>query len=352
MLGTGPKAVPITPTSRHTEHGARHLDSELKRAHLHFMDYFKVKLHAGQSYYKVQNEKYDLKLLSNFKICARYYGQLSANFQGFCRSITRAVAGDEKLLHFTGHGCQYLRFVPSKPARIGIWIYELCGRLDNGLPYCLDLRVHTEVKREGNSVPVIDIVKQWGDVIEKFSTQQILLVFDSYYFSAPVMKYLAEKKFNFIASVSQEKVAADLMMLLKRAVTGPGQQAGYYNASKQLVFVHYYDKDKRIGRRTMVSDTFLQISRPAKIGKNAVTHGVCSSFRDMINIYKENFNACDAFNGELARYGYPLRQGGKGHPGQEGQEDVFSFCSCVLNTFFSYLAINKMDRSLPTQPRE
>jgi len=58
--------------------------------------------------------------------------EISANFQSILERLGYAVAGDEKLFHFTGVDGD-LRLVITKPDRIGFWFYELCADLSNGL---------------------------------------------------------------------------------------------------------------------------------------------------------------------------------------------------------------------------
>eukprot|EP01039_Chlorochromonas_danica_P001417 gene1417-1542_t len=57
-----------------------------------------------------------------------YYDQLSQNFQSIVRQVGEFVAGDEKLFEYKGESGD-VRKVPNKPARIGLWFYELTGLL-------------------------------------------------------------------------------------------------------------------------------------------------------------------------------------------------------------------------------
>ena len=67
----------------------------------------------------------------HFLFSATYYNDISANFMGIIRSLGEAVAGDEKLLHFTGNS-GYILLVNTKPARIGLWFYQLVACLSMG----------------------------------------------------------------------------------------------------------------------------------------------------------------------------------------------------------------------------
>ena len=57
-----------------------------------------------------------------FVLSTYYNNDISANFMGIIRSLGEAVAGDEKLLHFTGNSGHIL-LVNTKPAQIGLWFY-------------------------------------------------------------------------------------------------------------------------------------------------------------------------------------------------------------------------------------
>ena len=60
-----------------------------------------------------------------FHLSQENFGSISENFQSIIESLGQAVAGDEKLFHFTGD-TPFLRHVPSKPDQVGLWNYELC----------------------------------------------------------------------------------------------------------------------------------------------------------------------------------------------------------------------------------
>lgn len=64
------------------------------------------------------------KIHSQLCLDAEDEKQLSANFQSVVLSLGQWVAGDEKLFHYTGNSA-FIRSVPSKPDRIGLWNYEL-----------------------------------------------------------------------------------------------------------------------------------------------------------------------------------------------------------------------------------
>ena len=129
------------------------------------------------------------KLLAHFLIDHMYFEYLSENFQSIVRSLGESVAGDEKLFHFTGNTA-YIIQVPSKPAKIGFWIYQLAATLGNGLPFMVYMRMMAVQPSLGESAPVHNAVKDWKGVIDKFH-MPCVLVFDSYYTSAESIRILA-----------------------------------------------------------------------------------------------------------------------------------------------------------------
>ena len=104
------------------------------------------------------------------------------------RSIGESVADDEKLFHFTGNTA-YVVQVPSKPAKIGFWNYQLAATLGNGLPFMVCMRMMAVQPSFGKSAPVHNAVKDWKRVINKFY-MPCVLVFDSYHTSAESIRIL------------------------------------------------------------------------------------------------------------------------------------------------------------------
>ena len=84
------------------------------------------------------------------------------------RRFGEFVAGDEKLLHFTGNSGD-IRMVRSKPDRVGLWCYELCALLPNGLPIIVYFRLQKSDPRDAETIKTKDILKDWAGVIKKRS---------------------------------------------------------------------------------------------------------------------------------------------------------------------------------------
>ena len=113
------------------------------------------------------------KLLAYLLIDFMYFENLSENFQSIVRSLRESVAGDEKLFHFTGNTV-YLIQVPSKPAKIGFWIYQLVATLDYGLPFMVYMRMMAVQPSLGEPAPVHNAEKDWKGVIDKFHMPCVL----------------------------------------------------------------------------------------------------------------------------------------------------------------------------------
>ena len=83
---------------------------------------------------------------------------------------------------FTGSSC-YIKLVPSKPSRIGLWMYQLVAQLSNGLPILIHMQMQAVETVREERAPVHQVVRDWRSVINSFS-HRCILDFDSYYFSA------------------------------------------------------------------------------------------------------------------------------------------------------------------------
>ena len=106
--------------------------------------------------------------------------------------LGEAVAGDEKLLHFSGNSGHIL-LVNTKPARIKLWFYQLVACLSNGLPYQLRMMMITAGKSRDETSPVDEVVRVWKTAIDSFG-MPCILVFDKYYFSTGSIKVLTERE--------------------------------------------------------------------------------------------------------------------------------------------------------------
>jgi len=104
----------------------RPLCRNIESARYHLMTNFQQTICPGVKVIEV--------LIARFHVDAKLFPVLSKHFQSVCKTIGHFVAGDEKLLHFSGNSGD-IRLVPSKPDHVGLWFYELCGYLSNGKPF-------------------------------------------------------------------------------------------------------------------------------------------------------------------------------------------------------------------------
>ena len=130
------------------------------------------------------------KLFSHVLISHELFERMSKLFQGLLRNLGTSVSGDEKLFHCTGDSC-HIMVVPSKPSRIGLWMYQLVAQLGYSLPFLIiHMRMMAHETVRGERAPEHGVVRAWRDVIVSFS--RCILVFDSYYFSADSVNVLEE----------------------------------------------------------------------------------------------------------------------------------------------------------------
>lgn len=123
-------------------------------------------------------------LLSRFHIPRELYKDLGAQFQSVIEHCGRVIAGDEKLLHFTGDSA-FIRQIITKPDKIGFWFYEAVCLLGPKVPYMLLTRVQDTCANLDEHIPCDEILKEWGTIAKKYATNNRncgpVLVFDSYY---------------------------------------------------------------------------------------------------------------------------------------------------------------------------
>ena len=193
------------------------------------------------------------KLLAHFLIDHTYF-----EYQSTVRSLGESVAGDEKLFHFTGNTAYII--LPSKPAKIGFWVYQVAATLGNGLPFMVHMRMMAVQPSLGESAPVHNAAKDWKRVIDKFH-MPCVLVFDSYYTSTESIRILtasdqtsegsgasqSKTVCRFIGSVRPDRYS--LTDAFSGLVTTAGQWEGLYNKANGLLLVHYYDRDDHSGSK-------------------------------------------------------------------------------------------------------
>ena len=203
------------------------------------------------------------------------------------------MAGDEKLLYFTGNSID-IRLIPAKPSRIGIWFYELCSKLRNGGQYLLYSRVH----HGGECIPVANVANNWATIIQRCGHPQTLLTMDYYYLHNNSKNVLQASGVKFIASFTSNKSNV-ITNEMKPKVKVPGDWYGIFNPETSISIVYHWCSDERVGQKWVVSNACSK-STCRLIGTNI----------PLFDLYKITLNVCDKFNRSLHGTGWPHRKGG------------------------------------------
>jgi hypothetical protein len=87
--------------------------------------------------------------------------------------------------------------------------------------------------------------------------------------------------------------------------------------------VHKWDKNENIGKKYCISNAFIKSRRTRAFDFTIPAY----------DLYKETFNACDAYNRKLHDRVWPFRYGGKTRSGEFGLQHKFAFGVILENTF-------------------
>lgn len=272
-------------------------------------------------------------LIARFLFHSAYFDDISKLFQSIVTRLGVFVAGDEKLLHFTGNS-GICRLILSKPDRIGLWFYELCCQITGGLPFLLYLRLWDSVKssKDGHeAIPVSEIVKEWSEVVRRLNVYSILAA-DSYYFDTTSRQYCNDPATftRYISSVEPGRFA-ELVDLVKFGVTTSGKWAGVWNEQSKELFVHNWSLN--IGKKYMLSNAYTRKAK--RYGDKWTIPGY--------DLYALIYGFCDRFNRALKDRKWPFRHGGNTACGDKGCQHNFAL-SCILqNTFNVYRSFHMKD---------
>ena len=220
-----------------------------------------------------------------------------------------------------------------KPDRVGLWVYELCVKLNNKASYMLDLWLHDAIGNLGEFIPVSKVVRHWGKVVHSFNTARkadTILVFDSYYMDDAAREGLAAKKIKFIGAVNPQRFPT-LTRVVREGVNLRGMWKGLWNERRKELIVYSYTKDGK--QYTALSNAYRRLA--TKSDTKSVP--VCSDYGKM-------FAACDQFNSQIKNRIWPHRHGGRGCLGESGKFSSFAFGCVLQNTFNAYCDINAVGR--------
>ena len=114
-----------------------------------------------------------------------------------------------------------------KPDRVSLWIYGLCVRLSNDIPYMLDLWLHDSIGTIGETT-LSDVMAHWGRIIHSFNAGRMpntVFVFNSYYLDEAGRQGLRAKSLKFIDAANPQKFPL-LTLLVRQCVDARGQWKG------------------------------------------------------------------------------------------------------------------------------
>lgn len=272
-----------------------------------------------------------------------YADDISKNFYNLVLSLGQFVAGDEKLWNFTGNSGN-VRLCLSKPDRIGLWFYELCGIFSSGLPYLLKFSMHNS---SVSTVTVASIVQGWIDVVKQVGKESVAdgvlpnpkcyLAADSYYMAADSRRLCFDSGIKFSCSVKPDRFKNEVRMVHPPGrVDTTGEWKGIYNETTNELFVYHYSTEKGVGIKYNYSRGFLRSTDKNKIKEHL----------DRIpgyDNYATFFKGCDDFNKGLNGRHWPFKRGGKGVSGESGEHNDFIMACILQNTFNAFHDINRRD---------
>jgi hypothetical protein len=306
----GPKA---------TERNERPLREAIREA----LDYF------GQfECYGPKNKIYGYdtiqKMFSKFYFRQDHFEAICKNFQSLIASPGSCLCGDEKLLHFTGDSV-FIKLVPNKPDKVGLWFFELVCRLPDNSTFLLHTKLHDGSPEANITVPVSSVVKSWCSIAEFYAKRNKcpppFIVFDSYYTDQAGRQHLNDKKVSFIGSVQKGRFQAleDTMKILCLKLDKPGQTRGIYNETTKELFVRHWDVNSNVGKKYCLTNAFIPSVKTKELA------GTIPGY----STYKTQFSGCDTFNRNLHGRTFPFRTGGGGKSGDQGIIHKFMM-SCIL----------------------
>lgn len=277
-----------------------------------------------------------VRLNAHYLITDDFFEELSRNFLGIVSRLGEWVAGDEKLLHFTGNSGD-IRIILHKPDRIGLWFYQLCAPLCTGRPYILYARMHRSDPSRGQSIKTREIVNDWADIVVRKDNPELrnpatILVMDSYYLTAAGRDDLLAKDVKFVAAVQAARFKT-LHSQLDHKVERPGQWEGIFKSETNELFVLHHDKAlKGSGNKRKLCLTNALTLEHRRPRLKEIIPGYTA--------YGQMFNVCDHFNKNLHNRMWPHKHGGRDCEGDPGHQNNFAW-SCILqNVFNAYVAIN------------
>ena len=332
-------SIRVTGLNKGTKYGDG-VPDPMKQAVAEGREYFTKAHESNSSSRKPAGRDIILRLVSRMLMGESYCELITANCADMVLRLGQFVAGDEKLFHYTGDS-GLVRLVPSKPDKMGLWFYQKCGALSNGLPFCLFFLLHNSISI---AVSTESVVSKWVANIRRIDlgvdadpdadwNPHTVLVFDSYYTSKDVVDLFRKeqnKNVCYLASVTPDRFANLTRFLLPPGyVDVEGASKAAYKEDTKELYVFHWDTQKGVGKKFNYSRGLLPCSDKMKV--LAKKHEIPG-----YDTYKTSFACCDDFNKGLHDKIWPHKRGGSGHKGFEGKINDFIMAVMLENTYNSW----------------
>lgn len=282
-------------------------------------------------------EKLDTKILgiTKMQICHSIFSICKPNEieKVFSNVLNTVVApgqvscADEKLFRYTGQHI-YVRKVPQKPAKVGLWFYQTVVMLPGDLPYLVYCRLHDSDKTLQTTVPTTTIIRDWMKLSQKFKNKTVT-VMDSYYMTKAGTEVVKEHTGHVIAAV-QPKRFLKYYDYLNTKVKQAGQLAVLHNNNTKETMVLYHSPQKEIGKKMVYSNCHKKLSTKQPPFEVPVydEYGSC-------------FNHCDKYNLAIAGKNFPIRLGGK-NTGLNATIMDYLLVTILVNCWHAYLSLKQL----------
>lgn len=240
---------------------------------------------------------------------------------------------------------------------MGLWIYELAGRLPNGSSILLHCSLMDANKKLKETIPVHTVVQKWMKVIQEKGHPNTLLVFDSYYFSADTRQLLLQNDIKVCAAVNSSKFPA-VVNILSRRISKAGDIEAAYNREHGEIVLGYYNPDPNVRIVPESLDRhFYSNHFTTQVGRKYVWSNTIFATRfkeekkekslsiPAYDLYNVGFSICDKLNRSLRQKCFPYRCS-KNKEGGSDLKRYFDFVlSCILhNTFKIYEYATETDQ--------
>ena len=239
----------------------------------------------------------DFGSLSNKVIipCSYARGALSEHLSSLIEG-GQSLALDERMHPWRGKS-PCVRKIPSKPNPVGHWTMQMCLRMSHPIPYCCGMFPFDQDKGSAEKI-VLDDVAAWAVSLQKYKEARMpIIVTDSYYFTKATHGVYADERYPYISAVKVDRMD-NIITELKSRVDAPGKFCAAHNTGTNEVVVHYYSRNKDVGRKTVYSNAFSVIHSQNQPSTRPPVWGE----------YKELCSGCETFNRMVAAYKWPYNR--------------------------------------------